>query len=124
MKVLSVRSFALVAASALMYTASCVDFLGQCHGDALRVVPTMLDSVTVHVGAAAIVTAGEAYGICESPPARDYDWNVSGGDIVSLFIVDAIHARLTGVRPGQVTVTPKYRSSGVSLSSVTVTVVP
>lgn len=122
MRALRIGTLALLAA--LMSTTGCEELLGHCHGDALRMVLTVPDSVTLHIGGSAVVTAGERYGICESPPRRDYDWSISAPDIVSVTSVDAIHARLTGVRPGQATITPKYRSSGVSLTTVTVTVVP
>jgi hypothetical protein len=118
------RALLPLAAAALVWAASCVDLLPACHGDALRVVPTVPDTVTVRVGGSATATAGEAYGICESPPAREYDWRVSSEGIVSVSSVDGIHARISGLRPGQATVTPQYRHSSASLSSVTVTVVP
>jgi hypothetical protein len=112
-----------IVVCALVLAAGCTD-LFPCHGDALRVVLTTPDTVTIHVGLSVIATSGEAYGICEAPRFREYDWHATDESIVSVTSEDAIHARITGLLPGTTNVTPRYTSGGASLTPVRVTVIP
>ena len=49
---------------------------------------------------------------------------MSDSGIVAVTALDAIDARITGLRPGNAVVTPVYRAGGDALPSVRVTVVP
>jgi hypothetical protein len=80
--------------------------------------------VTIRTGESIVAAAGQAYGICEAAPARQYEWDVSDERIVTATVLDSMHARIAGVRAGQATVTPRYRSNGRSLTLVTVVVIP
>ena len=86
--------------------------------------PTTPDTTTIKVGASTIAIAGESVEPCHAPPTRDYLWRVSDSTVISVEAFDAIDARIRGLRPGTATVTPTYRTSGIALSSVQVTVVP
>ena len=112
----------LIVVSAGLVT-SCGELVSGCSGDVLRVQPTVPDSVTIRVGVSAIATAGEAYSTCDSRPAHQYDWRVSDESIVAISPLDSTHVRITGLGPGQATVTPTYKARGAGLSVVRVTVV-
>jgi len=122
-----VKAIFLIGAAcltALLTLTSCGELVTGCHGDALRLTATVPQGVTVHVGGSVIANAGERHGICESPPPRNFVWRLSTDTVVSLSLVDASHARLTGIRPGSVIVTPVYQSNNVAVPTITIVVVP
>ena len=106
---------------------ACRDTPTVCAG-LQRVEPTLPDTVTLKVGAAAIAIAGQSYGFCrgvpDEPRVRLYSWRISDSTVVAVSPIDSIHARITALRPGAATVTPAYRAAGPELSSVRVMVVP
>lgn len=112
------------AAAVLLMGGNCSELLGPCHGDVLRIRPTVPDTATIHVGASVIATAGEAYNTCGSRPSHAYTWHAGDEAIVSITVLDTAHARITALRVGQTAVTPAYNPPGALLTAVSVTVVP
>ena len=102
---------------------ACRDVVSVCTVTAV-VRLTTPDTTTIKVGASTIAIAGEQIEPCRAPPARDYLWRISDSTFISVEAFDSIYARIRGIRPGTATVTPTYRTSGIAVSSVHVTVVP
>jgi hypothetical protein len=126
MRVLRILALGTVV-SAMALAAACTDPGRDCAGIG-RGSPTLPDTATIKVSASIIAIAGQSYGVCfgepEHPTPRQYLWDISDSSVVTVAPLDSIHARITGMRIGRAVVTPKYRTGGDPLSSVSVTVVP
>lgn len=123
------RSLSVVGACCALALAAwaggCRDAVAIC-GGLEYLGRTQPDTTTIKVGAATIAIAGQAYGTCGAPPARDYIWQISDSSIVAVTPIDSIHASILGLRPGRATVRPAYRAGGDSqfINAASVTVVP